>query len=321
MHRTLRVARIALGLLLAAVAPPSVAAAQVLVSDANARLLEARGAATSEASRRITELLAVTQGAPEISASRSPAALAAAIEGNSPMIASARDELRRIHNNLLALHSISDGDSAEIFRSADESVSATAAVALRAEAVLESLLTIPSAVRSADQARFDAAYRNVTSGLALLQDIQAISLRRQAADMEVGSPQQAQFLAMACYADGQSALHLGMSGAIDRVTAGNTMSEAASCMTNQIVVGRAGQQRPAPSDVDMARLRAKLDPLEAELFTTMSDAALLLNAAEEALVRGDNPGIMAGRFNPEIIDITRRIHQTTTEQREALANQ
>lgn len=306
---------------LAAMAVPAFAGPQELVSEEQARLVLSRSAATGEAAQRVTELMNQTQGLPEIASARTPEALAAAIEAQALVIAAARGELQAIHARLSALAPISNSRSPVAVRTTDESVRLAAGAALRADGILEAMQAVPPTVRAGDQAGFNAAYSRVTSGLSVLQDIQAISLRNQATQMEDGSSPQAQFLAMACYSEGQSALQAGLSGASDRPLAEQKIGEAVTCIQTQVAAGRAALEQEPPSDPRFAALRARLNPIDARIFDELAAAAALLEDALEAMARGDSPAVMAARLNPRIFEIIRNIQDLSGQQQEIMADQ
>lgn len=293
------------------------AGAQVGVSDSQAEQASERGMATSEATRRVTALLLETLGDPAISAATSPNSLAAAVETKTQAIADARAELAEISRNLSALPPISDASSPGVLQSIDRGARDASTLALNADGILEALQAVPEAVRTGNQARFDAAYRSVVSGAVLLHEAQALIMRGHGALLESSEPQSGQFAAMACFSDGQAAMQAGMSGLRARDVAVTQMTAAETCMREQVARGRSTMEAYAVSGAVPARLA----PLHEDMFNAITEGADWLERVREALARGDNPAVIAANSNPAYSRIIARVQEVTARQRQIIADQ
>lgn len=306
---------VACGLSLGMAAAPAIA--QSGVSDRQAEQASERGMATAEASRRVTALLLGTLGDPAISAARSPESLAAAVESKAQAVLDARTELGEISRDLSALPPISDAASPGVLRSIDQAARDAASLARSADGILEALQGLPEAVRTGDQARFAAAYRSVVSGAVLLHEAQALMMRGQGALLEPDEPQSGQFAAMACFSEGQAAMQAGMSGLQPRDAAIARMTAAEICMGEQVARGRSTME----AYEDSGPIPARLVPLQTEMFDAITEGAAWLVSVREALVRGDNPAVIAANSNPAYSDIVARIQDIGTRQNQIIADQ
>lgn len=291
--------------------------AQVRLDGETAERANERQETVAEATNRISGLLGETLGAPGISVANSPNSLAVAITAKSEDIAMARRELSEISQSLSALPPLGRNGGPDILRGIDAGTLKVAELAGRADAVLEAMQRIPAAVATADQARFDAAYRGMVSGMVVLHEVQAAMLRRETLHQEDGDPQKAQFLAMACLSDGQAGLQAGMSGLVASEVATGKLTEAGACMREQLVRGR--------SDLEAVKtanpMRVQLYPLDVALFDRIEQAADWLDEVSAALARNENSGVIAGTFNPRFAQITVGIQELTDRQRRIIADQ
>lgn len=277
--------------------------AQSAPSDARERIASERRGIAFDAGGRITALLTETLGDPAISAPTSVERLAAAIEAKSAMIANARAELSDINRSLLELDPLSGATDGTSLRAIDEDVRGTAAFALKADAVLEGVQAVPEAVRTRNREQLQAAMRAVTSASVLLQETQALTMRRQGALVDSRDPSSGQFAAMACFSDGQAAMQAGMSGLRPQSLAISQIAAAEACMQREIARGRStiepfSQAGPA---------NARLSTLHESLYDALAESAAWLGGVREDLARGEGAAAIAAKHNPELMRINARI--------------
>lgn len=263
-----------------------------------------RGMRASEATNRITVLLSQTLGDRAIIEARSPQSLADAITTRSAAIAAARAELTRINAELSALHPLADTQSQDVLaRSVDNGTRETADLARKADDILATLQTMPDAVRSGDRVRFIAAARALSSGAVVLKEAEALHFREQASRLDPDNVQHAESLALACLADGQAAAQAGIGHLRERVLTVRQVTDAETCVRNQIVRGRARLGDPSTAGGQ----RAQLAPVDASFFDVMSDAADLLGGVKDALARNDDEAIVSVAVDVERARIQSRI--------------
>jgi hypothetical protein len=286
--------------------------AQVIVSEAEAARAAERSEVVSAASRRVTEILMQITGDPAISSATNPNTLAAAIEAKAEVIVSARDELRALAEELEALPPIADGSDPAELRLVSRGSTDAAELVRRADAILENLQTIPPAVRSGDQSRFNSSYRSMASANVLMQEAQAANLRSQAALMDSGDIQRPQFLGVACFSDGQAALQAGMSGLQDRTLVLRQLSDAEACVRENVAHGRESlAAEPAQVGPQLAQYRALIAPLDLSLLEILEDGADLLASVADSFARNENSGVISATFNPSFSVFAQRLQQNT----------
>jgi len=290
------------------------AAAQVRIDAATAQRLADRGVTTAEAAQRVTTLLGRTLGDPAVAAATSPEGLAEAVEARAQLIVDTRAELSRLATTLEALPPLPNPDNLDLVRSAEQDGRNTAELARRSDSILEAFQTIPEAVRTRDQARFNAAVGKITAGSVLMQQAQAAMMRAQAGMQDPNWPSHAQFLAMACLSDAQAAMQSGMSGGQPRPEAVSAMEMAETCVRDQVARGRALLDAD-----DTNPVRVRLHPLDVELFDAMNDAIGCVAAARGAVGRMDGPGAIAGAFNACYAPIGGRVTGLINRQHQILA--
>ena len=288
---------------------------QVRMDAAAAERLAERGLATSTAAQRVTALLGQTLADPSIAAATSPEGLAQAVETRAQLIADTRAELGRIAATLDALPRLPNPDDLDIVRSAEQDGRNTAELARRSDAILAAFQAVPQAVRARDQVRFNDAVSKISAGAVLMQQAQAAMMRAQAGLQDPTWPSHAQFMAMACLADGQGAMQSGMSNGQSRAEAAAKMDEAANCVRVQIERGRG-----LLAAADANPLRARLAPLDVELFEAMSDAVGCVSNARTAVAGNEGPAVIAGPFNACYGPVGTRINDLIIRQHQILAD-
>lgn len=291
--------------------------AQTRLSDRQAEQASERQMTVAGATRRTTEILSATQGDPAIAAATNPNTLAAAVQARALVISEGREELSEISRNLLALPPISDAASPDVMQSIDRSAHNASALALKADGILEALQMVPEAVRTGDQARFDAAYRSVIAGAVLLHEAQAMIFRGQSALQEPDAPQGGQFAAMACFADGQAAMQAGMMGLRERNVAVEQIAAARSCMREQVSRGLSTITVYSTSHP----VAAELAPLQVRMFDTILEAEGWLGNVGESLSRGESSGAIAATHNPAYTRIITSTQEINALQLQIMADQ
>lgn len=294
----------------------SPAAAQTMSPALEAQVI-ARGEAISVATVRTTELLTATMSDPAIAAPTSLPGLVAAIEAKADVIAAARVELRALHDGLVAGADLTergaglnDHDKATL-RGMDGNAHKIAALTLRADAILEALESIPPAARSGDAERVNAAIRTFVSGTMLLHEVQAQNMRAKASEMDPGSPQEAQFLAMACFSDGQAALQSTVAGLTTRTAAVDELATAETCMHDRVAVGRRSLEALRPWD--------EFDTLDGEMLDAIDQGAGWLADVKAAVASNQDAGAIALGFNPPYQQVVARIQGVSMRMNAAVA--
>ncbi|KQW86601.1 hypothetical protein [Brevundimonas sp. Root1279] len=308
-----RLRLLAVALCLAFASP---AAAQTMSPALEAKVIE-RGEAISAATVRTTELLAGTMSDPAIASPTSLPGLVAAIEAKADVIAAARVELRALHDDLLARANLADqGDGlgasdAATLRGMDGNAHKIAALTLRADAILEALQAIPPAARSGDAERVNASIRTFVSGTVVLHEVQAQNMRSKASEMDSGSPQEAQFLAMACFSDGQATLQSAVAGLTARPAAVGELASAEACMRDSVAAGRRSLEALRPWD--------EFDTLDGEMLDAIDAGAGWLADVKDAVASNQDTGAIAQGFNPPYYQVVARIQDVTMRMNAAVA--
>ncbi|MBX9460220.1 MAG: hypothetical protein KL785_02995 [Brevundimonas sp.] len=310
---------LALGLSTGALALPRPAAAQMVSQETGGRA-EDHNARILAATQRMSVILAETLGNPAIQGAQTPEALAAAVEAIAPKVRSHREELSAINRELAILPRVGDSGEVAMLSAIDQTVDATASLALKLETLLADLETIPGAVRDRDQARFLAAARSLTSGQILVAEYQALSARDKARFF-VNSPfQHAQLTAMACFFDGQAVLLSRINGLADRDTSTAALAGPAECIRDAANRGRVAlADGAAQVDGPEAAIRAQATPINNEIFDTLLEAADLLSATAGMLDRDEPTAAILSHFNSRQTELLTTIQQLSARLDEIVA--
>lgn len=275
----------------AALAVPSVVSAQVIVPQAQGDAAITHMQQATAAAERVTALLLKVSTDPAYANAGSPEEMRVAIAAMRGDIAASRREVRGIVARLNALPRIAgEADPVEL-QLVDRVVNDIAAFSRDIDELLATVENLGDALETGDQARIEQLAGALMRGSVAVIEAQSLMLRARLPMMPSDSSSFSQVTSLACFYEGFADFQRGAFGIVRLEAAGVGMERAVSCMTGENARGAAAIEREVAVDHNDARLNALRDglaPLHRSMFKELEGAAVLLDEARRAMVRGDS---------------------------------